>query len=800
MQKSLFILFLLILLSKLIVAQEITGIVIDSETKKPLPFVNVVLDQNNLGTTTNIDGQFAIENKGQAQNLFVSYLGYHKDTIHIHQETGHEMIIPLHPKTYDLEEVIILPGENPANKMIKRVIANKDINNPESLESFSFTSYNKMIFTVERDHQSQPDTLGKSKLDETFSKHHLLLIETVNEKQFIKPDKYKEQIVASKVSGFSDPVFSLIASQVQALSFYNDFFEILDKRYLNPISKNSDKKYLFLLQDTLFNERGDSIFVISYRPKKGKNFDGLKGFLHINTNKYAIQSVVAQPLEKDQGMTIEIKQNYELVNNEQWFPKELITKIIFEDALTSSGVDGYNMVAKGRSYIKDINLSPGLNKKDFDNIEVKVAENAHQQSNDFWNIQRVQPLEEIEAETYRIIDSISKAENLEKKLAGIEVFMNGSIPVKWFNLPLNKIMDYNNYEGYRLGLGIMTNEKVSPYFSVGGYFGYGFADKEWKYGGDLILNLHKKSESKLHFSYAYDVKEKGGYQFFEQADFSSSEIYRKYMIENMDLEEKYEVSFHFLSLHYLKSRIFLNQSYITQTGEYTFGPVNTTATGEFGFSEIGIQLRYAYNEKYMQTLRAKYSLGTNYPVLYANLIKGTNWLDGEFEYTKYEAKITKSIKTRSLGKTKLTFIGGLIEGNIPLTKLYNGNGSYQPFSLEAENSFGTMRMNEFYADRFLSVYFKHDFGNLLFRTEKFAPKFAVINNFGIGAFTQKTNQHSVPVKSFEKGYYECGILINNILSQSFLGYGFGVFYRYGPYAFEKTTDNFSYKLSLTLGL
>ncbi|MFW5721558.1 MAG: hypothetical protein ACOCWW_04175, partial [Bacteroidota bacterium] len=119
---------------------------------------------------------------------------------------------------------------------------------------------------------------------------------------------------------------------------------------------------------------------------------------------------------------------------------------------------------------------------------------------------------------------------------------------------------------------------------------------------------------------------------------------------------------------------------------------------------------------------------------------------------------------------------------------------------EAENSFGTMRMNEFYADRFLSVFFKHDFGNLLFRTEKFAPKFAVINNFGIGAFTQETNQHSVPVKSFEKGYYECGLLINNILSQSFLGYGVGIFYRYGPYAFEKTADNFAYKLSLTIGL
>ncbi|MFW5721217.1 MAG: DUF5686 family protein, partial [Bacteroidota bacterium] len=451
-----------LLLSKFLLAQSLQGLVIDSETKKPLPFVNVVLDQTNTGTTTNIDGEFKIETIGQAQKLFVSYLGYQKDTFNFNPETDKNVIIKLQPKTYGLDEVIILPGDNPANKIIKRVIDNKDINNPENLKSFSFTSYNKMIFTVERDYKSQPDTLKKSKLDEAFSKHHLLLMETINEKQFFKPDKYKEQIVASKVSGFSDPVFSLIASQVQALSFYNDFFDILDKRYLNPISKNSDKKYFFLLQDTLFNEQGDSIYIISYRPKKGKNFDGLKGFLHINTNKYAIQSVVAQPLEIDQGLTIEIKQNYELINNEQWFPKELLTKIIFEDAIISSGIDGYNMVATGQSYIKDINLSPDLNKKDFDNIEVKVAENANRKPDEFWKIQRVQPLQENEEETYRIIDSISKAENLEKKLAGIEVFMNGNIPVKCFNLTLNKIMDYNNYEGYRLGLGIMTNEKISP--------------------------------------------------------------------------------------------------------------------------------------------------------------------------------------------------------------------------------------------------------------------------------------------------------------------------------------------------
>ncbi|MFC2150987.1 DUF5686 family protein [Bacteroidota bacterium] len=802
--KSFVSLIFILLIGFSLKSQTIEGIVIDSETKKTLPFVNIIYGESSLGTTTNIDGTFKISINNATQELKISYLGYYKETLIISQEKSlHNIVIKLRPKTFNLEEVVILPGENPAERIINKVVENRDLNNPEKMNSFSCTTYNKMFFTLGKDSTTVPDSTKyeKSRVEKKLEKHHLLVLETVNEKEFIQPDKYNEKIVASKVSGFNDPIFSLIASQVQSFSFYNDYFEIFDKLYVNPISKGSTNRYLFLLEDTLYNEQSDTIFIISFRPRKGKNFDGLKGFLHVNTNKYAIQSVVAEPLEKDQGMKIGIQQNYEFVDNKQWFPKELLTTIVFVDAISSSEFDDYDMIAKGRSYVSNISLNPELNKKDFNRIEIKVLDDANKKDDEFWQNKRVQPLSEIEKETYHIIDSVSKAEKLEKKLSGLEAFMNGNIPIKCFNFPLGKLMDYNNYEGYRLGLGLMTNEKISKYFSIGGYFGYGFKDKEWKYGGDLILNLHEESESRLHFSYSNDVKEKAGYSFFETPDFTTTEIYRKYMLENMDVIEKYQVSFSFLSFQYLKTKLFYNQSYVTDVDDYTYGPTVASSTNEFIFNEIGLQFRYAYNEKYLKTLRAKYSLGTDYPIFYGNIIKGTNLLDGEFEYTKYEAKLTKTFKTKSLGKTRIAVVGGLIDGDVPISKMYNGHGSYQSFSLEAENSFGTMRMGEFYSDKFLSIFFKHDFGNLLFSSEKFNPKFALINNFGIGEFSQNVNhQTTKPIQSIEKGYYECGLLINNILNQSFLGYGFGLLYRYGPYSYLKTADNFSYKLSLTIGL
>lgn len=408
---------------------------------------------------------------------------------------------------------------------------------------------------------------------------------------------------------------------------------------------------------------------------------------------------------------------------------------------------------------------------------------------------------EAELSAFYLIDSVKKAELQKKEYKRLNLLISRNISTEYFILPLKKLFDYNGHEGIRIGLGLKTNDHISKQFSLGGYIGYGFKDEAWKYGGDFILNLHKDSETKLHFSYIDDVKEKAGYSFFEPIDFTSTKNYRRYMLEEMDLVEKYEVSLSFLSLQYLKTRLFANQSHITDTDNYLYGPSVLNSSNQFVFSEIGIQFRYAYKEKYLSILNNKYTLGTNYPIFLFNVTQGTKLLDGEYEYTRYEAKVTKSFQVKNLGKSKLAVVGGLVDGNIPISKLYSGHGSYQPFSFETENSFGTMRLGEFYSDRFLSVFFKHNFGNALIRYKKFRPEFALVNNFGIGEFSKNTyHQTTEPIQSIEKGYYECGLLINNILNQSFLGYGVGVFYRYGPYSFDKTAKNFSYKLSLTIGL
>ena len=58
------------------VAQTVTGTVTDAGTGEPLPFVNILLQDTQRGTTTNIDGEYAIEVDGPESALVFRFLGY----------------------------------------------------------------------------------------------------------------------------------------------------------------------------------------------------------------------------------------------------------------------------------------------------------------------------------------------------------------------------------------------------------------------------------------------------------------------------------------------------------------------------------------------------------------------------------------------------------------------------------------------------------------------------------------------------------------------------------------------------
>jgi len=796
-------------------AQTIKGRITDANTNQTLPFVSILVKNTQTGTLTDIDGKFQLTIPSvQNTELQISYLGYQAQTIALSSFQDIEKIsVKLKAQAISLQEISVKAGENPAHRIIKRATKNRDKNNPEKMHSFTYNSYTKFFVTADVkasiDSVSVEDTV-LTKMDKFFKKQHLLLIESVTKREFLHPDKNHETVLASRVSGLKNSPFALLATQLQSFSFYDDFVTVLDEKFLNPISEGSTRKYFFLLEDTLYNGK-DTVFVISFRPRKNKKFDGMKGSLYINTNGYAIQNVLAEPERKETGISIKIQQKYEFMEGTQWFPVQLNTDVIWNNVTVngnSSNKAAAPLKAVSRSYIKDIVLNPELKKRLFSEVEVEMDKHADNQDENFWNKYRIDSLSEKDKKTYRKLDSIGKAQNFEKKFKTLEALLTNKLPIGFLDLNLDKILKFNSYENTRLGLGLHTNQKLSKAFTVGGYAGYGFKDKAWKYGADASIFLWKRRELALNLFMQKDIVEMGGATFFENnRSLASSEIYRDVYVYMFDHQQKYQASISFRILKYFKANVFANhqQRFGSTLFNYTAKDGTTAFRDTFTYNEVGLQLKYVYKEAFLQTMHNKISLGSDYPLIYVNIIKGFSQTvfnqTSNFDYWKFDFKMDAKKTFKTIGTTQIQILAGKVIGSIPYTMLYNNRGSNaNGFKVSAINSFETMGLNEFASDQFVALFLNHNIGRFLKPRKKFNPEFELVHNMGIGSITNPQNIENVSVTSMQKGYIESGFRLLHILKLNYTTFGVGVFYRYGAYQKPKPEDNLSVKLVLSIKL
>jgi hypothetical protein len=618
------------------------------------------------------------------------------------------------------------------------------------------------------------------------------------------PDRNYENVKANRISGFQDPIFVFLVSQIQTTSFYREMFNILDKSYINPISSGSKNKYIFIIEDTLYSERLDTVFIISYRPRPNTNFDGLAGVLYINSNKWAIQNVIARPARME-GFSINIQQMYEYIDDRQWFPVQLNTDITFSGMQVVSGNERARFVGIGKSYIRDIVINPELVRRQFATLGVDVDPDSHEKPESFWNAYRIDTLSERDLNTYAFLDSIGKEANFDKIAGSFETLMNGRIPYKFIDIDLDRIVKYDAYQGLYLGLGLHTNDKLSRMFKVGGYFGFGFKDNDWKYGADGTVVLNRRHEVEIGLKYFQDISETGGTRFFDDRDnFLTGENWRNFLIRRQNPTEDVSATLGFRLLRDFKFGLGFHINTKQSPDDYRYGFSEddiSVMMDEFRFTEFSAGFRFAFREQFIVTKRTRLSLGTKYPVVWLQYTRGIEgFLDGEFEYNRFDVKIAKSFIIKYLGKTSLLLRGGYIDRSLPESNLYNGNGSYRFFIIYAPNSFGTMRMNEFLSDRYVALYFSHNFGKLLKRWEKFQPELVLTTNAGFGWLKHDGNHFNIEYKTMERGYFESGFNIENLLNLQIYSLGFGAMYRWGPYTFPQFEDNISLKVSITFPL
>lgn len=767
---------------------KLTGKVVDAETKQSLPFANIVtMGTPAVGTTTDIDGHFFINCETISQ-ISCSFVGYDKQTITV-KGLGF-LTIELQQSHNILDEVVITPQENPAKKIIRKVIANKAQNNPEKMNSFRYRSYNKIIY----DYQTRKDQITDSlALSKRFKASHLFMMESVTERKYLNPDYSEEKIIGTKVSGFQNPAFATLATDIQPFSFYLENIKLFGIQYLNPIANGSLDRYQFHIEETIPSDK-DTTYIISFKPLAKKNFEGLKGLLYINSNKYAIQNVIASPSQK-QKIDIKIHQQY-VFDGQYWFPEQLNFVASIND------VKHLKISINGKSYLTDIVPNVKLTRADFPIQSVTVATDAGKKDAAFWNETRPQPLTATELMTYKVIDSIGKKKNFDAYAVYMEAIAQNRFPLKYIDIDLSKTLLYNEYESLRMGTGFYTNDNIFKNVKIGGFYGVGLQDSQSKYGGEIIFKVRKASEVQFRGRFQDNYIETGSDGLQNEAVGLFN--FRRFLGYQYDRIQQSTIGVNSRIFKYVTVGISLSNTKTSPQYDYQFITAENTFSN-YTNSHLDINLRFAFKEKIVSIFNQNMAIGSKYPVFNLWYSKGFNaFLNSDLTYHKVQLKMEHAFFTKNFGTTKYILETGMIDRAIPYGLLFTGEGSASNASIFiVKNYFQTMKPYEFLSDKYFNVFLSHNFGGLLFKKNQFQPEITIHNNLGWGNLSDENAHQAIAYKVKNKVFMEGGLQVYNVIKMNYLnianiGFGTAVFCKYGAYAQNKFDDNLTFKFTANL--
>lgn len=837
MQRRLFLGLLILLLPFLSWAQAaaISGTIYDAVSKAPLAFVSVTLKGTNTGTVTDIDGHFAIDKLPADAMLMISYIGY-KTREYRHEKTVNPVSIFIQPTDGQLEPVTVSTNENPAHRIIKLLQRNKKNNDPEQQPTFTYNAYtiaalaagdrfwnmnrsdsNKQRNPVPQMQQldKQMDKLVKtskdtnslgSKLGKRFKENYLMLTESYTERIYKFPGQTKETVLATKFSGLKHATFGVTTSDFQPFGFYKDYLVMNNVSFVSPVIDGSINMYKFRLKERIPHEN-DTTYIISFEPKAGKNFKGLKGLIYINSDGYAIENIIASPSdEKGMIFTFRLQQKYERVKG-KWFPEQLNSTLSQKDLRTDSVLLFWDC----RSYITNVDFGKTFTRADFSDVKLEYQPQAGKRTDSTWRRMRTDSLNQkgiITYETYEMLPAKYK-NMIEKVNKAFQILSIEGIPLGKVDIPFKHIISgINRYESFRIGAGLQTNPLFSKWFSVGGFAGYGLRDKAFKYGGNIQLNLQQRTNTVVRFDYSRDIAEPGNVDYFvRNGSVFSNQSLRNFQRSRMDSIEQFKINFSTKIRPSIQSDIWLQNENRNPAGyEYEFLNAGKMLNS-YKSTELGIGFRLTRGESFTRMGRAKLRTKPAATELLVQLTKGLKGvINGELDYTKAAVRLHHSIALKRLGKLSFQVEAGQVWGDVPYSFLFNtraaGTGK---LSVYVPDHFQTVGLYEFVSDRTISLFIEHNFGNLLFKPKNIAirPEVFFVQHASYGSLHHAPSHKLISIKVPEKGLFESGLMIKNIYRRSlysfvYLGIGGGVFYRYGYYALPKNADNWAFKWSFSI--
>ncbi len=288
MRKILYLVFLQVLV---LVVQVDAGVLqgrVTSDQGEPLPFANIYVQNSTNGTNANEQGFYVFKIPAGTYEIVFNYIGYKPQVHTITLGDGTQQFdVKLQSENLSLKEVVVKANaKDPAYAMVKAAIDRRRYHLKET-EAYKCRVY---IKNLQRLTEVPKKVLGLVKVTD-IKPGIVYLSESVSELSFQQPDKYREKILSSKVSG-SNKTISFNQSTDFEFNFYQNLIKVeglTPRGFVSPLAANAFLFYKFQLMGNS-EANGNIIHKIKVTPLR-KNDPAFKGFIYLVDGEWRLHSL-----------------------------------------------------------------------------------------------------------------------------------------------------------------------------------------------------------------------------------------------------------------------------------------------------------------------------------------------------------------------------------------------------------------------------------------------------------------------------------------------------------------------------
>lgn len=772
---------------------QINGAVIDTNNQ-PLAFVNVYLENTFTGTTTNSDGIYELNiTKPDTYTIVFQFLGYKtiKKTVTI-ERFPYTLDATMAEEQISLNEVVISSEENPANSIIRKTIDSRK-QNLEKINAFTANFYSRGLIRIKN---APEKILGQDigdlggGLDSTRS-GIIYLSETISKIDFLRPDKLKEQIVASKVSG-DDNGFSFNTASDVDYNFYENTIE-LGNQIISPIADYAFNYYRYKLEGTFYDERGNLINKITVIPRRVNDriFAGTIYIVEDQWTIYALEmNITGEQAQIPPADVITINQNF------SYSDSDALWVLRSQSIDFNYGIFGIKGDGRFTAVYNDYVFNPQFTKKTFGKEILSFANEANKKDSTFWQAVRPVPLTSEEMNDYLKKDSIQIIRKSEKYLDSMDAKGN---KFKIFSV-LTGYSYKNSYEDWSAGFssplsdaafntvqGLSANFKTfyrrnidefKRYYTFNTNLNYGLEDKRIRATASFVYKFNNIKRPFLSLSGGVTTEQFNESQpimpminsisslFFEN---NFMKIYDKSFAQVGYSQEITNGLNMFSSVSYerrkplfnISDRVFVNDDDKIYTSN---NPLDPAAFGIAPFEthhimKLNVNASINFGQEYMSYPDGKFNVPPDkYPTLIFGYEKGFAATNDDYNFDQLKARITQRFNIGNKGDFVYNFKAGTFfnADDIAFMDYYHPNGNQTHIGTSGSylNVFNNlpyyaMSTNSSYAE----FHAEHDFKGYLLSKVPLLNKLKL--NLVVGAHSLMTEENK-PYQEFSVGLDNIG--------------------------------------------